>query len=172
MANSETYVEWLVKRRSSVGAMALKCLTIAGLAISIFAMLFMGFILIGFICAVLFGVALHFANLSANVEFEYLYLDREITVDKILAQTKRKRVAKYNIDKMEVLAPFHSHQLDSYKNRNLKTVDFSSGIEQEQDPRYMMVYSDEGGTKLVVLEPNEAMLKAIKTIAPRKVFID
>lgn len=173
MANGETYVEWLVKRQGSFAGKALKGLAIVGLVLSIFLMFFIqGMLVVGFIMAIVFGVLMYFANLNAEIEYEYLYLDREITVDKIMAQTKRKKVAKFNLEKMEIFAPINSHQLDSYKNRNLKSVDYSSGVEQKPDPRYIMVYGDEGGTKLVVLEPNEAMVKAIKTIAPRKVFND
>lgn len=173
MANNETYVEWLVKRRNTAGGTALKYLLTALCVISALAMFLIPFAsLVCLILAVVFGVVAYFAGLNADVEFEYLYLDREITIDKVMGKSKRKRVGKFSTDKMEVLAPMNSHHLDSYKNRNLKTLDYSSMIEEQPDKRYMMVYSDEGGTKLIVLEPNDVMVKAIKTIAPRKVFND
>ena len=50
-----------------------------------------------------------------------------------------------------------------------KTVDFSSRTVKNPDSRYVMIY--EGETK-VIWEPNEDMLKAIRLIAPRKVFTD
>lgn len=172
MAINETYVEWLVKRKNTAGGTALKYLMYFLTGFSVFLMLFTIFKLVGFIAAILFGFLTYFVSLQSDIEFEYLYLDREVTIDKIMGKAKRKRVMKLGIDKMEIFAPINSHQLDSYKNRGLKTVDYSSMIEEKPDRRYMMVYGDEGGTKLIVLEPNEAMIKAIKTIAPRKVFND
>ncbi len=173
MAMNETYVEWLVKRRNTAGGTIMKYLLIFLTGISFLAMFVLPLIaLICFIFAIVFGVLAYIVSIRSDVEFEYLYLDREITVDKIMGKAKRKRVEKLSVDKMEILAPINSHQLDSYKNRDLKKTDYSSMIEEKPDRRYMMVYSDEGGTRLIVLEPNEAMVKAIKTIAPRKVFND
>ena len=31
------------------------------------------------------------------MEYEYLYLDRELTIDKVMAKTRRKRVAVYQL---------------------------------------------------------------------------
>lgn len=70
---------------------------------------------------------------------------------------------------MEIFAPLNSHRLDSYKNRNLKTLDYSSGIAAQPERRYMMVCN--GDTK-VILEPNAEMIKAVQGVAPRKVFTD
>ena len=90
-------------------------------------------------------------------------------MDKVLAKSKRKRVATYSVDRMEILAPIKSHQLDNYKNRNVKEKDFSIGEVCQPDLRYAMYY--EGGEKLI-LSPSEALVKAIKNVAPRKVFMD
>lgn len=163
---SETYVECLVKRKTSAAFMLLKFLSI---------MLAVVFILIGFIrlpaliIGVIIGVAAYFIYLNSDLEYEYLYLDKEITIDKVMAKTKRKRVAKYEIERMEILAPLRSYRLDEYKNRTVKTVDYSSGVENQPERRYVMYY--DGGMK-IILEPNMDMVKAIKNIAPRKVFTD
>lgn len=167
---NDTYVEWLVKRKNSAVGTACKGLGAGLTVVSVLAMLSISGIF--FFAAVIFGVFTYFAFIRSDVEYEYLYLDREITVDKIMGKSKRKRVAKFNMDKMELIAPYRSHHLDSYQNRGLKVEDYSSCEEKQPDGRYMMVYSDEGSTKLVVLEPNQAMIAAIKTIAPRKVMND
>lgn len=163
---SETYVECLVKKKKSVLMSILRVL-LAALAVV--------FILIGFvrlsilIIGILLGAAAYFVSLNADLEYEYLYLDKEITIDKVMAKTKRKRVVKYEMERMEILAPIKSYHLDEYKNRTVKTVDYSSGEEKQPDLRYAMYY--DGGIR-VILEPNADMIKAIKNIAPRKVFTD
>lgn len=163
---SETYVECMVKKKASTLLTFLKILT---------TMLAVAFILVGMVLwpALIIGgamaVAAYFTYLNSDLEFEYLYLDKEITIDKVMAKSRRKRIGKYEIERMEILAPMRSHRLDEYKNRNVKTVDFSSGVEKQPELRYVMFY--EGGTKLI-LEPNGDMIKAIKNVAPRKVFTD
>lgn len=163
---SETYVECLVARKSSTVLTFLKMLLI---------MLTVVFVLIGVVftpgllVAIFTGVGAYFATMNANIEYEYLYLDREISVDKVMAKSKRKKAGVFQVDQMEIFAPLNSHRLDSYRNRDLKTLDYSSGIAAQPERRYMMVWN--GSTK-VILEPNEELVKAVQSIAPRKVFTD
>lgn len=163
---NETYVECLVARKSSGLRSFLKTLLI--MLTVVFALI--GLVTpIGFLVAIVTGVGAYFAYMSADVEYEYLYLDKEISVDKVMAKSKRKRVGSYSVEKMEILAPYNSYRLDAYKNRELKTLDYSSMEEQKPEKRYVMIC--EGGLK-VIIEPNEAMIKAIKNVAPRKTFTD
>ena len=163
---NETYVEWLVKRKTPAYMTILKILTI---------MLTVCFVLLGFfllpamIIAVLLGVAAYFVYLNSDVEYEYLYVDKELTVDKVMAKSRRKRVATYDLGKIEILAPIKSWHLDNYKNRTDKTVDYSSGEEKQPDRRFAFFYD---GKQRVLIEPNEEMIKAMQTVAPRKVFKD
>ena len=82
-------------------------------------------------------------------------------------KTKRKRVTKISIDRMEVIAPIGSYHLDDYKNRIDKAPDYSSG--RAEAKRYLLVYEGQRG---VIIEPGDDMLRMIKNIAPRKVFND
>ena len=138
-------------------------------------MLTVCFVLLGFfllpamIIAVLLGVAGYFVYLNSDVEYEYLYVDKELTVDKVMAKSRRKRVATYDLGKIEILAPIKSWHLDNYKNRTDKTVDYSSGEEKQPDRRFAFFYD---GKQRVLIEPNEEMIKAMQTVAPRKVFKD
>lgn len=164
---SDTYVECLVEAKPSMVGKFFKVLLIM-LTVVFGLMAFIGFFF-GLILAVITGVGAYFVNLNTDVEYEYLYLDKELTVDKIMAKTKRKRVGTYSMERMEILAPIKSYRLDSYKNRQVKVKDYSIGEELQPDKRYLMFY--EGGEKLV-LSPSEDLVKAIKNVAPRKVFTD
>lgn len=164
---SETYVECLVKAKSKTGLVALKYLLI-GLT-AVFVLLMLLGIILAIIPGAIAGVGAYFVNLYSDLEYEYLYLDKELVIDKVLAKSKRKRVATYQVERMEIMAPFHSYHLDNYKNRQVKVRDYSIGEEQKPDLRYAVYY--EGGEKLI-LSPSEEMVKAIRNIAPRKVFTD
>lgn len=163
---NETYVEWLVKKKTPSYMTFLKILTI---------MLAVCFIVVGFVImpallvGLVFGVAAYFIYMNADLEYEYLYVDKELTIDKVMAKSKRKRVASFELDKMEIVAPIKSWHLDNYKNRNDKLLDYSSGEEKQPDRRYVFYYE---GKQKVIFEPNEEMIKAMQMVAPRKVFKD
>ena len=161
----ETYVECMVKKKANGLMSALKVLLI-GITVITGLLGFMGLIVF-LIIAVVAGVGAYFVSLNANLEYEYLYVDKQLTVDKIMA--RRKKVETFDLERMEILAPIKSWHLDDYKNRQLKVVDYSSGVEQQPDIRYSMIYN---GEKRVIFEPNAEMVAAIKSIAPRKVFTD
>lgn len=164
---SETYVECLVKAKAKMGMKLLKYLLI-GLTV-IFVLLALVGIILAIIPGVITGVGAYFVTLYSDLEYEYLYLDKELVIDKVLAKSKRKRVATYQVERMEILAPFHSYHLDNYKNRQVKIRDYSIGEELKPDLRYAVYY--EGGEKLI-LSPSEELVKAIRNVAPRKVFMD
>ena len=163
----ETYVECLIKRRTPAGLRFLKLLT---------GMLGAAFILLGLtvriealVIGLLLLVAAYYISINSDLEYEYLYLDKEVTVDKVVAKMNRKRVALYQLESMEIFAPVQSHRLDGYRNRKVTTLDYSSGILMQPDRRYAMYC--EGGIR-VILEPSPEMVKAMKSAAPRKVFTD
>ena len=164
---SETYVECLVKAKAKTGMKILKYLLI-GLTV-IFVLLALMGIILAIIPGAITGVASYFVSLHSDLEYEYLYLDKELVIDKVMAKSKRKRVATYQVDRMEIMAPVHSYHLDNYKNRQAKIKDYSIGEELKPDLRYAVYY--EGGEKLI-LSPSEELVKAVRNVAPRKVFMD
>ena len=163
----DSYVECLVKTKPQGLWKFLKVLLVIITAVA--ALLALMGVALMFILALAAGVGLYFVNLRTNIEYEYLYLDKELAVDQIFAQTKRKRIAVYRVDSMEVFAPIKSYHLDNYKNRQVTVKDYSIGEELKPDRRYVFYY--EGGQK-IILSPSEEMVKALKMVAPRKVFND
>ena len=165
---SDMYHELLVKREPQTSDKLCKVGLILLTVLAAAAVLFKPWAIL-----VLFAVCIfdYFMFPSFHLEFEYLYVNGELDVDKIMSQKSRKRAASYNIaEKMELIAPWDSHEMDYYKKGNQgKVVDFSSG--REDAKVYAMVYGGDKGTEIVLLEPGEAMLKDIQRIAPRKVHI-
>lgn len=164
---SETYVECLVKHKVSIVGVILKWVLIAVTAF--FGVMGLWGAVIPLVIAIVTGVAAYFVNMRSNLEYEYLYLDKEITIDKIMNQTRRKRVEVLEVDRLEIIAPINSHHLDSYRNRQMKTTDYSVGEERQPDNRFVMYYN---GDRRIILSPTPEFLKAIRTVAPRKVFAD
>jgi len=164
---SETYVECLVKHKNSIVGTILKWVLI--IITAVFGFFGIMGVTVALIIAIVTGILAYIVSLRSNLEYEYLYFDKEITIDKIMNKSKRKKVEVLEVDRMEIIAPIKSHHLDSYRNRNLKTTDYSIGEEKQPDNRFVMYYN---GERRIIMSPSPEMLKAIRTVAPRKVFAD
>lgn len=161
---NEAYYEVMVKKK---GSPLLKVAQIVALALTgFFAFMLLIGNLWGLILATACGVAYYFLSLNNTVEYEYLYVDKELQIDRILAKSKRKRMETLDLKELEILAPLHSHELDSYRNGNYTKADYSSGEEGREKARYMLVING----KQVIFEPTEEMVATVKMFAPRKVF--
>ena len=113
-----------------------------------------------------YGVASYVISLYSSVEYEYLYIDKELQIDRILAKNSRKRMETLDLKELEVLAPIRSHELDRYRNQSMKKMDYSSGDDSQNIQKYMLVISG----KQIIFEPTLEMVKTIQMFAPRKVF--
>ncbi|MEG1848593.1 MAG: DUF6106 family protein [Lachnospiraceae bacterium] len=164
---SENYIEILVKKESTFKNTLLRSLCIALTALMFF--LGMSFGLLFLIVAIGFGILTYIVWLHTDIEYEYLYLDKELQIDKIMARTKRKKAATFEIERMEMLAPANSYHLDEYRKRTFKESDYSSGHKSQPDTRYVMIYN---GEQRIILENKPELANIIKTVAPRKVFLD
>ena len=165
---SDTYVECLVKAKASVlGKFGKVLLVVLAVFCGIVAFGTMNIVLL--LITVAAAVGAYFVGMYTEVEYEYLYLDKELVVDKVLGKSKRKRIATYQLSRIEIFAPVKSYHLDNYRNRNVKVIDYSIGEELQPDKRFAMFY--EGGEK-IILSPSEELVKAMKSVAPRKIFAD
>lgn len=105
---------------------------------------------------------------NTDLEYEYLYCDKQITVDKIMAQRNRKQVAVYDTDKIELLAPANSFRLKAFEHRTLREVPLWS-MEKDEHVPYVMIYE---GNQKVILDLPADFVKLVQNAAPRKVYFD
>lgn len=165
---SDLYRETLVKRITPPGdkikGAGLVILTVLCLAGSL---MFWPLLLAG----IALGVVSFLVIPRFDLEYEYLYVNGDIDVDKIMSKQKRKRCASYSLENMELMAPSNSHALDSVKNgSNVRVRDFTS-----LDPNaasYTLVFNSQQGRELVKLELEKEVVQDMKRLAPRKVFLD
>lgn len=163
---SEAYVECMVARKQNPFATVIKIFVYA-LAGAFCVMGVIGYTAM-FVPGLAFIAVGYFLLPGMDLEFEYLYLDKELTIEKVLAKQKRKKVLTLDLNKMEIIAPIRSHELDSHKNRKVPMLDCSS---QKADANpFIIVYHDNNKEEMICFEPNAEMLKAIKTVFPRKVL--
>lgn len=170
MINDNSYVECLVESKASPIMVILKYVTMFLAILCFIAFVITPLGLFAVIFGIGFGVACYFLTQNASIEFEYQYCDREITVDKVLNKSRRKNVGKYEVERIEIMAPSRSYHLDEYKNKTYKVLDYSAREKNPQpDPTFTIIYD---GKEKLILEPNGDFVAAIKNVAPRKVFTD
>lgn len=163
---SDLYIELLVKKKKTSADTLMKALLIGGTVLLVLAGLFVHpIILIG---AIAMGVLDYFKLPALDLEYEYLYVNGELDIDKIMSKQKRKRVGTYDMKNVELVAPKNSHELDSHRNRkDIKILDYSSMDENAKT--FAMVVKAEKGMQLVYFDPSPEILRDMQRIAPRSV---
>ena len=165
---NESYKELLVKREKGMKEALSRAACVVLTVVAGLLTLMTGKITF-FIIVVVLGVLDYFVVQWTDIEFEYLYLDKEISVDKIMAKTRRKKMLTIDVNKIEVMAPEKSHQLDSYRNRQTKVTDLSAGHDLPEQKLYWVYYE---GSQKFLMNLTEDFVHTVKMIAPRKVFTD
>lgn len=166
---SEAYKELLIKQKESGKDKFLGAVMVIAAVVSVASGLFLHpLFLLG---AVAFGVLSYVVYFrKMKVEYEYTYMDRELRIDRIYNESKRKSITVLDLNKMEILAKENSHHLDSFKNRTVKEWNFSTGMEDSEEmATYVMYYA---GTDKYYLSMTEDFMKAIRLYLPHKVKAD
>ncbi len=161
---SDFYTEQLVKKKTTGASIILKILMIVLTVASFYIMLFIPF---GIILPVGLIVADFFVFRGQKLEYEYLYVNGDLDIDKIIGQAKRKRVFSASISELEMLAPENSEEINRIQVN--KTLNFSSFVAEHK--KYALVVLQNGQKVKVIFEPNNTILEGYKMLAPRKVVI-
>ena len=120
---------------------------------------------------VLTALACYFVIPKTDVEYEYLFINGDFDIDMIMSKTKRKKVSSFKLSEADLAAPLNSHRMDYYNgNQKMKVMDFSSGNPEHK--RFGIITKMNGDLCKIILEPDEALAKAMKNSAPSKVFLD
>lgn len=164
MTNS--YQELLIKQKSNsmnrflgIGMIVLSILSVISAVV-----LFRWYFLIGAVLCAILSYVLYFRR--KTVEFAYTYLDKELRVDRIYNQTRRKQIDVLDMNKAEIVAPLNSNHLDNYKNRQTADSNYSTGEEDTDELKTYVMYYE--GKRRIFFSFSEDMIQAIRTGIPSK----
>lgn len=163
---NETYAEYLIKRKTPAYAYVLNAVMCVITLISVILAFTTGVlaVVLMFVCG--FLTYLSFRN--TRVEYEYLFVTGQLSIDKILGKSARKKVFECSMEEIQIIAPSDSPVLNDYKTQNQKTLDLSS-----QTPKARtctaVVQSGSSSTRLI-FEPNDKMIQCFRQTSPRKVI--
>ena len=167
---NDTYCEFIVKRKTSSSALICRFFAVFASAVAIFLSLLM-FSILGLTAGAFFVWLDIIIFRNTDIEYEYQFFSGQLDVDVIYGKKKRKRAKRFEMKKIEVLAPMNSDKLAYYRENNkLKVVDYSSGYPNRE--KYVFVIpGDEGVVQKVIFEPTEEMVNAIRQYVPSKVYM-
>lgn len=158
------YVEVLVKQNVEKEKQKRMTITIVLMAILLAAGLLTAislFFLLSLAVAILFW----YTGLKYQLEFEYYYIDGELTISKIINQARRKNIMVLNEGEIKLVAPKNSDEAAEYSS--LKCVDCSAK-DADQTP-YVLICEHKGSLKKVLLQMNDELYKEMKRKMPYKV---
>lgn len=157
----EVFVEQIIKRKTSASGIAIRVICIALVITGFLSMLLLGVLGLTITALLIYGTYLLWGYTS--VEYEYSFLNGELSIDKIMGQRKRKTIANFDIKNAEIVAPAMSDEVISRVN-NAVTKDYSTGYRGGNI--YSMIINDSDGLKQVLFEPNEKVLSAMYHVKP------
>ena len=120
---TDMYSELLVKKEQTVKDQAIKILLIFLLVFTAIA----GLILtpLAWVLTIGLGIAAYFVLPLLDLEYEYVFVNGELDIDRIASKAKRKRMKSFDLAKMEIMAPVNSHRMDYQNhNTNMKVLDY------------------------------------------------
>ena len=165
---NDSYAECLVRRKIPMYSNVVNI--VMGVVTVICVLLALSTNVIGMILLLVSGGVTYLLYRNSRVEYEYLYVDKILSIDKILGRAKRKSAWEGKMDEIQVIALSSSHGLDEYKQAGSKVLDFSSQLPGAKT--YTAVIRTGAETVKLIFEPDDKMLQCFRQTAPRKVFLN
>ena len=162
----DVFIEKLVKRRADTRAVMLR-IGIVLAAVGICAVFWLIPPLTSFFPMAFIGCAWGAVTLlrMQDTEYEYAFTNGELDIDKIMEKSRRKRVLTIECGKFDIVAPF-TDEYASERSGAAKVLDFAASTDHFGS--YFAAYSGKDGKTVLIFDPDDRMLDAIKIHIPSK----
>ena len=169
---NDVFVERMVKKKFDGKDALITAAVIVGILVLSFIGFIVGFFLFRFpTLSLLITAGAVFGGYkligSRMLEFEYSLTNGFVTVDKILNRATRKRLTAFECETCEDIGDYLENEA-RLKNRSFDTRVFATRESTRQGSWYMIVHGKKTGKTLVVFDPDEDLLEAIKKFIPRQ----
>lgn len=160
---SDIFNEQLVERKPNQKDVIKKA-GLIGLAIIIafVDLVFMPSVLLLVLAVEVMGLVFLFRRM--NAEFEYVITNTELDINKILNKSSRKKLYSLNVKDITAMVPAMKKEYHHEVSKFNKKIDCSSGDLLENT--YIMIFRNKEDFVQMTFEPNEKMLKSIRTFIP------
>ena len=167
----DVFIERMIKKKFETMDM----LILLGIVVAMVVVVFIGFIVGFFIFP--FPMLTFLVVLGAGfggyklltmrlLEYEYSLTNGFVAVDKIMNRSTRKRMTSFECSSAEDIGEYQKNEA-RLKNQSFDARVFATQYSDHRDSWYMIVRSGKTGKTLVVFDPDEEFLDAVKKYIPR-----
>lgn len=162
----DIFVEQIIKKKFGL----LDYLVAVGSVLVGVALILLSFLFIPYLSAFVFiGVCFgaYYVISSRSVEFEYSVTNGDITVDKIIFRRKRKRILSVDAHEVDAMGKYNPEQ---HKGKTYSGRYVCASHDDARGSWYFSAHHPKKGYVLVVFDPEEKVLNAIRPFLPRQVM--
>ncbi len=124
------------------------------------------------LCAALYYLAWRYTN-ETNVEFEYIFTNGELDVDKISGKQKRKRYITVAVSKFDICAKAEGEQFVRFEKDPSIKITFDASKGPDTSDRYYAVFHNKDGNRMLLLfSPAAELLELIRQYNPSRTVIE
>ena len=160
------YYEHLVHCKASIFMQIARVVSVVGFIISI--LLMPSSFFVGIIGCILMAVAFWFSNQEAGKEYEYVYVDGDISFDAVYNKSRRKTKGKTSWEETRLVCKAGSPELEGYRQKNAKIQNFTSNNKNSGNV-YAIITEAGGVPSITFFEPAPEMLEMMWRKSPMKV---
>ncbi len=157
-------VEILVKKENTIANILVKYalwgVAFALAAVSLFAIPHVGAV----VCVAVIYAAFK-VNQRLDVEYEYVYVNGDMDIDRIFSKTIRKKFISIELNRIVAIGKSHNENIKKL-SYNCKVTDATSGSNEEV---YAVIYNGAEGRKKLLIDGCE-IVDLYKALIPEKVF--
>ncbi len=123
-----------------------------------------GYIILLYVAAIIIAIGL---VKNTSYEYEYTFVNGDMTIDKIIAKNKRKRMISFDVKLVEDMGVYDPQKFAD--NKDITTLVYSDTYAGEGDI-YMDFRHPSIGRTVLVIKSDERLEKALKPYIKRHVF--
>ena len=164
----DVFVEQIIKKNLSLGGLAIRTGAVLLVLIGILFIPYLG--MLGLTITALLIYLAYLAFVYTSAEWEYSFVNGELTIDKILGKRKRKPGETYDIKKASLIAPANSEEIRQ-KSEFLTKINYAGTRNIEN--QYSIIIDDVEGVKgalMITIEPDEKLIDAMYKVRPNNVI--
>ncbi len=104
-----------------------------------------------------------------DLEYEYIWIEGQLDVDRIYGKARRKNVAKIDAETILLLAPVGDSELRHYEQNAAKILNCSSRIPDQK--KWEIVFKVEKGNEIIIFEPDQNIIDLMRIRNGRKIHV-
>lgn len=168
--NQDVFIEKIVRRKKKPQDYLIFCGSIFLATLVFFAaMIFLADLFFGIAPLLIAGlIYLEYRVITGqNIEYEYIATNDDLTIDKIIARRKRKRVFSGSCKDFSIIAPITSRAFETQKKSGVKVIDCSADITDSNN--WFFVAKKDNSRNLYVFEPDDRYINTFRRHNPRAI---